>query len=546
MVLNIAGHARPRKRRRAGGAAQEVSCCMLLWLPWRAAVTPDRLALVAPDGARLSYAGLHARADDVASRLAGLGMRAGDRVAVMLPNGAEIAAVAHAAMRTGAVLLPLNLRLTTAEQAWQVTDAGARLLVFASSTAHAAAEVRERAPGLELVSVDGDVAHDFTPLADVVPAENTALRYRARPDEPLAILYTSGTTGSPKGAILTYANFWWSAIGSALNLGVHEDDRWLAPMPLFHVGGLSVLTRSAIQGTAAIVHDGFDAEHVSDAIDEERVTLVSLVPTMLGRLLDARGGRPFPSSLRCVLLGGGPAPRPLLERCAALGVPVSQTYGLTEACSQVATLAPADALRRLGSAGRPLYPTELRVARDDGADAAAGEAGEILVRGPTVTPGYWNRPDATARALRDGWLHTGDAGMLDDEGYLYVLDRRDDLVVSGGENVYPAEVEGALLAHPEVVEAAVVGVPDDEWGQRVAALVRVTGDAVTPDALRAFCRERIARYKVPAELRITRDALPRNAAGKLLRREVRREFEVRWGADAQSEVEGRKSGDPGV
>ncbi len=491
---------------------------MLLWLPWRAGTTPHRPALVAPDGERLSYAALHARADDVARRLVALGVRAGDRVAVMLPNGAAFAAVAHGAMRAGAVLLPLNLRLTPSEQAWQVTDAGARLLVCAARTAAAATVVRERAAGLQLVSVDGGGA---VSLADVDPAPGDTLRDRASPDEPLAILYTSGTTGSPRGAVLTYANFWWSAMGSALNLGVHDDDRWLAPMPLFHVGGLSVLTRSAIQGTTAIVHDGFDAERVSEAIDAERVTLVSLVPTMLGRLLDVRGDRPFPPSLRCVLLGGGPAPRPLLERCAALGVPVSQTYGLTEACSQVATLAPVDALRKVGSAGKPLYPTELRVARDDGSDATSREAGEILVRGPTVMRGYWNRADATARALRDGWLHTGDVGTLDEEGYLHVLDRRDDLVVSGGENVYPAEVEGVLLAHPGVVEAAVVGVPDDEWGQRVVALVRVSDDAVTGDVLRAFCRARIAGYKVPAEMHLTRDALPRNAAGKLLRREVR-------------------------
>ena len=219
---------------------------MLLWLSWRARSTPDRSALVAPDGERLSYGELHARADDVARRLAALGLRPGDRVAVMLPNGAAFAAVAHAAMRVGAVLLPLNLRLTPVEQAWQVADAGARLLVCATRTVSAAAEVRERAPGLVIASVDGDDPAEVTSFADVAPADDAVLRDRTDPDEPLAILYTSGTTGTPKGAILTYGNFWWSAMGSALNLGVHDDDRWLAPMPLFHVGGLSVLTRSAI------------------------------------------------------------------------------------------------------------------------------------------------------------------------------------------------------------------------------------------------------------------------------------------------------------
>lgn len=487
---------------------------------------------MAPDGERLSYAELEARSVELARALAALGVGHGDRVAVLLPNGAHFAALVHAAMRIGAVLLPLNLRLTPYELAWQVEDAGACVLVGDARTLDAAAAVRERIAGLAVVRADrGGVGatgmpdgSDVSSLDELASGPGGALRDRAEPGEPLAIVYTSGTTGSPKGAILTYSNFWWSAMGSALNLGAHTDDRWLAPLPLFHVGGLSVLTRSAIHGTVAVLHDGFDAARVNDALDDERITMVSLVPTMLYRLLDARGDRPSPPHLRCVLLGGGPAPLPLLERCAALGLPVAQTYGLTEGCSQVATLAPADALRKIGSAGRPLYPTELRVVRGDGSDAAPGEAGEILVRGPTVTPGYWNAREATERAIRDGWLWTGDAGALDEDGYLFVLDRRDDLIVTGGENVYPAEVESVLLAHPGVVEAAVIGMVDGEWGQRVVALVRVAGEhgaTVTSESLRDLCVARLARYKVPGELRITGHALPRNASGKLLRRVVR-------------------------
>ncbi|MDQ2807743.1 MAG: o-succinylbenzoate--CoA ligase, partial [Chloroflexota bacterium] len=335
-----------------------------------------------------------------------------------------------------------------------------------------------------------------------------------------AILYTSGTTGQPKGAMLTYGNAWWSAVGSALNLGTHRDDRWLVCLPLFHVGGLSILWRSVIYGVPAIIHDGFDAVAVNAAIDAEGVTVVSLVSVMLARMLDARGGRPYPATLRAVLVGGGPVPQPLLERCAALGVPVVQTYGLTETASQAATLAPADALRKLGSAGKPLLPTQIRIAGPDG-DAAAGIVGEILVQGPTVTPGYWGRPDATDRALRDGWLHTGDLGYRDSEGYLYVVDRRDDLIISGGENVYPAEVEAVLGAHPAVREAGVVGAPDTRWGQVAhAAVVLRSGQAATADELRAWCRSQLAGYKVPAVI-LFMDELPRNAAGKLLRRALR-------------------------
>jgi O-succinylbenzoic acid--CoA ligase len=254
---------------------------------------------------------------------------------------------------------------------------------------------------------------------------------------------------------------------------------------------------------------------VNRAIDDERVTIVSVVAVMLQRMLDARGGRPYPPSLRCVLLGGGPAPRPLLERCASLGIPVAQTYGLTETTSQIATLAPEDALRKLGSAGRPLYPNEIRIASGD-RDATPGEAGEILVRGPVVMAGYTGLPND---AIVDGWLHTGDIGQVDAEGYLYVLDRRDDLIITGGENVYPAEVEAALLAHPAVDEAGVVGVTDAVWGQRVVAIVRLaaTPGANVVDVLRAHCQARLAGYKVPSEIRVVDEPLPRTASGKLQR-----------------------------
>jgi O-succinylbenzoic acid--CoA ligase len=336
------------------------------------------------------------------------------------------------------------------------------------------------------------------------------------------VVYTSGTTGRPKGALLTAGNHWWSAVGSALNVGVHDDDRWLACLPLFHVGGLAILLRGVVYGTATVVHEAFDPAAVSAALDDDdEVTIVSLVAAMLQRVLDARGDAAVPARLRLVLLGGGPAPRPLLERCARQGIPVSQTYGLTETASQVTTLRPADALRRLGAAGMPLYPNEVRIGAPDAA-APPGEAGEILVRGPVVSPGYWGRPDESARARAGGWLHTGDIGRLDADGFLHVLDRRADLIVSGGENVYPAEVEGVLLAHPAVAEAGVVGEADETWGQRVVAVVRARdGAEVSEEELRAHCRSQLGGYKVPARIVLVREPLPRTAAGKLLRRELR-------------------------
>ena len=483
------------------------------WLAHRAATTPARLALVT-GGREWTYRALDADVARTARRLAGLGMRAGERVATLLHNGVGPALLVYATRRLGATLVPLNTRLTYAELAWQLSDAAPRLLVSDARTASLASDASRDLPALAIATLGVDGTLDAYPDAPVTP------RLAAAADDVLAILYTSGTTGRPKGAMLTVGNFWWSALGSAMNLGQRADDRWLACLPLFHVGGLSILLRSAISGGAALVHDGFDPHAVNRAIDEDGVTIVSVVATMLQRMLDARGDVPYPSTLRCVLLGGGPAPRVLLERCAALGVPVVQTYGLTETTSQLATLAPEDALSHLGSAGRALYPNELRIA---GA-SAPGDEGEILVRGPVVMAGYHGHLADTARAIVDGWLHTGDVGRVDAEGYVYVLDRRDDLIVTGGENVYPAEVEATLLAHPLVAEAAVIGVTDETWGSRVVAVVRL-GNAMPPadlsDQLIAHCRANLAAYKSPREILVSSAPLPRTASGKLRRAEVR-------------------------
>jgi len=514
------------------------------WLRQRAQLSPGRLALLADD-ARFTYAELDALVDVAAQRLMTEGVCSGDLIALLAPNSAAYPIAAHAVARAGAVLLPLNTRLTLPELAWQVKDARAHRLLFDEAHVDTARGLRREVRPLQLVALDsmsavnspsprkergpgGEVAPSARPEVHPEPGRRVLVgRANAPSAEPRfdlaalhSVVYTSGTTGRPKGAMLTYGNHLWSAIASALNLGLQPDDRWLACLPLFHVGGLSILLRSVIYGTTAIVHPGFDAARVNAAIDNEGVTVVSVVANMLQRLLDQRGERPYPATLRCVLLGGGPAPQPLLRRCAALGVPVMQTYGLTETASQIATLAPGDALRKLGSAGKPLFGSKLRIVADDGAECAPGVAGEIIVRGPTVTPGYLNRPEETAAVIRDGWLHTGDLGHLDSEGYLYVLDRRDDLIVSGGENVYPAEIEAVLQSHADVLEAGVYGVDDARWGKAPAAVVVLRpGAPPDADALTAFCRERLAAYKTPSRIDFV-DALPRNAAGKLLRRDM--------------------------
>lgn len=483
----------------------------------RAALSPHRPALIGPD-ATWTFGEWDRRADAVAGRLREAGVHPGDRVALLGWNSAAYGAAVFGASRAGAILAPLNARLTPAELRWQLDDLAPAALVFDATRAPVACELGRGRAGLALVSLE-DAVTAPAPVRSPGYVDLASVH---------TIVYTSGTTGRPRGAMLTWGNHLWSALASALNLGLREDDRWLACLPMFHVGGLSLSFKSVLYGMPVVVHRSFDAERVNRTLDEDGVTVTSVVATMLQRMLEARGERPYPSSLRCVLLGGGPAPAPLLEECARRGVPVVQTYGLTEAASQVATMPPHDAPRRVGSCGRPLPGVEVRVVREDGSDATPDEPGSVLVRGPIVMAGYWNRPDATGRALEDGWLHTGDIGFLDADGYLHILDRRDDLIISGGENVYPAEVEAALLAHPAVAEAGVVGIPDERWGQAVAAAVVVApGANVTEDELKAFCRGRLAGYKVPAHVRYI-DALPRTAAGKLQRHLLRE----RWLAGA--------------
>jgi len=436
------------------------------WLAQRSQSCPERIALVA-DGSQVTYAELEAEATWVARRLAAQGVRRGSVAAMTMHPRREQVVLVHALMKLGAVLLPLSPRLSAEEHA-------------------AAIAVEEPA-------VDLDDAGELTQTEADLP-----LLGEHDMDELVCKVLTSGSTGDPDPVGLTYGNFLWSSVASAFNIGVEPEDRWLCCLPLSHISGLGIVMRSVIYGTTAVVHDGFDVDRVAEALERDSITVVSLVATMLARLLEAGADLSGP---RTILVGGGPVPEDALEQAIGRGATVVQTYGLTEACSQVTTLAPADAKRKLGSAGRPLLTTHLRI-----------QDGEILVQGPTVAPG---------RADADGWLHTGDLGRIDEEGFLYVEDRMDDLIVSGGENVVPAEVEKVLLRHPEVADAAVVGREDPEWQQAVTAVVVLEeGSEATPDELRRHCAETLAGFKVPKRVELAA-ALPRTPSGKLMRRALR-------------------------
>ncbi|MEO5904622.1 MAG: o-succinylbenzoate--CoA ligase [Gemmatimonadaceae bacterium] len=491
------------------------------WISHQAQAKPGHTALVV-DEKEWTFVELDAAVTKTSRKLATFGVRAGDRIGTLLHNSFELAVLPHAALRLGATLVPLNVRLSEYELAWQIGDSSPRVLMVDARTHDLAASALREHPAVRALAPD-----EFAAALE----SDIDLRLRHDGDSVLATVYTSGTTGRPKGAMLTVSNFWWSAIGSAMNLGTQPEDRWLACMPLFHVGGLSILIRSAIYGITAVVHDGFDETAVDSAIDDG-VSVVSVVAVMLERMLDQREGRSYPSTLRCILLGGGPAPLRLLERSMSMSAPVVQTYGLTETCSQAVTLSLEGATDRPGASGKALYPNEIHIEQSAEYLSVEG-AGEILVRGPIVMKGYAGQSEATALAIRGGWLHTGDIGRLDEQGYLYVLDRRDDLIVTGGENVYPAEVEAVLLSHPSVAEAGVIGIADDEWGQSFVAIMRLSkpNGGPVPDAaaLDAYCRARLAGYKIPKEFRFVSQSLPRTASGKLRRSELREFANVRPG-----------------
>jgi O-succinylbenzoic acid--CoA ligase len=444
------------------------------WLRRAAYTRPESTAFEGPDGAAssCSYAELHAAARRGARVLSDRGVGRGDRVAIALAPGLEFAETLHACLLLGAIAVPVDLRLADGERA-HVCE-GADLVVSETSTL-----TDESATGPDL---DLDERHDLDGVA--------------------AVIHTSGTTSSPRPIELTYGNFLWSALGSAVALDRDPRERWLCALPLSHVGGLSILLRSAIYATTAVVHERFDTDLVLRALSAQDITLVSLVSTTLARLLDA--GLERPPVLRCALTGGGPIPEALLERAREAGVPVRSTYGLTEACSQVSTGGPPLFCTHVRIDGAPEHPAFVR--------GSEPRIGEILVSGPTVAPGSRDP---------DGWLHTGDLGALDEHGFLRVTGRVADTIVSGGENVAPAEVEAVLESHPDVLEAAVLGRSDPTWGEAVAAIVVPRpGAAVEGETLRAYCAERLARYKVPKQLDIATTPLPRTHSGKLLRRNL--------------------------
>jgi fatty-acyl-CoA synthase len=494
------------------------------WLTRRASLTPSRPALVF-EGETWSYADFNRRANALAHGLRALGVNHGDRVAYLDLNHPDFFLTMFATAKLGAIFVPLNFRLTPPELSFIIGDAGVHTLIHDQAFAGAVDEIRAEIPCRELVCRvprPGVRAFDEL-LRDQGGGE---LDNQVSTDDVAVIMYTSGTTGRPKGAMLTHGNLLWNNINAGLAFDISVDDRTLVCAPLFHIGGLNVTPLIAfMKGAEVVLMRAFDPGVVLDLIPRHRITTMFGVPAMFLFMSQhpAFAGTDL-SSIRYFLCGGAPVPEALIRLYGGRGISFAQGYGLTETAPFV-TLVPVDrALDKVGSAGLPPFFTDVRLVDDAGRDVPTGERGEVVVRGPNVMKGYWNRPEATADAIVDGWFHTGDVATRDEEGYFYIVDRKKDMIISGGENIYPAEVEDCLYQHPDIAEAAVIGLPDSRWGETVLAIiVPKPGTSLGEQDIIDFTQGRLARYKQPRRV-VFIEALPRNPAGKVLKFELRERF----------------------
>lgn len=479
------------------------------WIERHARFAPGATA-IRFDGGEIAYEELARSIRRAASVLAELGVKQGDAVAYLGLNHPSALVLLFACARLGAMFAPLNWRLAPPELARVLADCPPAAFFVGPDFVAQAATIGNAIQTTEI----GTLEHGTDTAPPAAGGENS----------PLLLCYTSGSTGAPKGVVLTQRALLWNAVNSTHMHDLASTDRVLTTLPMFHVGGLNIQTTPALHAGASVtLHPRFDPQATLDAIEDDRITLTVLVPAQLIAMMELPGWKTADfSSLRSITTGSMTVSEALVRKFSARGTPVIQVYGATETCPIATYVRTEDALRKAGSAGLPALHCEVKVVGDDGAELPVGRDGEILVRGPNIAIGYWNAPAETTQAFRDDWYHSGDIGHFDDDGHLYVVARRKDVIISGGENIYPAEVESALLECPEIEEVCVVGAPDERWGEAaVAAVVLKPGRRMTEAEVLELFKGRIARYKQPREVRFF-ERLPRSALGKVQKEAVRK------------------------
>jgi len=511
----------------------------------RARLSPDATALAyVPTGERLSYRELDARSRRTAAVWLGeLQLAPGDRIGLFAHNSIEFLDCFFAAGKSGVVLVPLSTRLTAHELEYIVRDSGMRALVYDGELAPTVRELRQRVELARWIALGEPAAPSDPRFSELVASAPTFGSFpRVDPEAPYCLLYTSGTTGKPKGVVTPHRMVSWNAVNTVCCWQLREDDVSPIFTPLYHAGGLGAfLTPLVAIGGTVVLHRGFDPSEVWRTIEKERCTVVLGVPTIWKLLLEAPEFATVDlSHVRWFISGGAPLPRYLIEAYQQRGVVFRQGYGLTEVGVNCFAMSNEDSVRKAGSIGKPLMFTEARLVDEAGREVPVGEVGELWLRGPHVSKGYWNNPEATAAALdADGWFHTGDSARRDEEGFFTIAGRKKDMFISGGVNVYPAEIEGELLLHPQVQDAAVIGVPDPTWGEvGVAFVVLRLTPPPSPQELAAFLATRLARYKLPKEFLFVPE-LPRTPYGKVIKGELQAAYARLKGGEPSEPPGGR-------
>jgi acyl-CoA synthetase (AMP-forming)/AMP-acid ligase II len=489
----------------------------------RAILSPEKEGLVC-EGIRRTFLEMNNRANQLANAMTAMGVKRGDRVGVLAFNEAEFYDLMFGLGKIGATMVPVNYRLAGPEVQYILSDSSPNVFIFSPEYVDLVDSIRNEIPAKELLAIMDSPPEWAKPYESVISqASADEPELVGENDDTLTILYTSGTTGRPKGAELTHAYYFWS------NVNIHStipefSESILIALPLFHIGALAGPPLCVHAGARSVLLRTFDPTRFLELIQEEKINAFGSVPALLSFLKFVPDFEKYDwSSVKVILVYAAPVPVTLLNEYEEAGIEVRQLYGMTE-CNTGSVLDGAHARAKMGSCGRPFMHTEIRLVDADGNDVPVGETGEILMRSPNVMKGYWNRPEDTAATIVDGWLHSGDMARVDEDGFYYIMDRKKDMIISGGENIYPAEIEDSLLAHPAIADVGVIGYPDERWGEAVKAVVVLQeGHSLTEKELIEWCQGKIGRYKIPKAI-VFADSLPRTPTGKILKRVLRDEY----------------------